>query len=109
MRGHRTKRMPKKTYTKSTWIPSKTEDHIELSLHNFIKEIQQTKDIINRRNKQSINLTVLQQQQLKMLKTDKQYIILMADKNLGPCIMERRIYIKISFTNTLAMVTHIHI
>ena len=85
---------PKKIYTKSEWTPDKTEDPIEQRLMKFISQIQQYKKVINDSKRKSTNLTTLQQQHLKMLKNNTSYIILMADKNLGPCIMERREYIK---------------
>ena len=47
---------------------------------------------MNIQNKTSTNITKLQQQHLQMLKNNENFIILMADKNLGPCIMERKEY-----------------
>ena len=40
------------------------------------------------------NLTKLQQSHLLYLRSNKDFIILMCDKNLGPAIMERASYIK---------------
>ena len=92
--GTTQKETPKKIYTKSRWIPTTTEDHIEDRLHKFVSQIQHTKNMMNKRNKTSTNITKIQQQHLKMLKNNEKFIILMADKNLGPCIMERAEYIR---------------
>ena len=91
--GIEQKDTPKKLYIKSQWTPEKTDDHMEGRLNNFIYQIQKSKNEITKRNKTATNLTTLQQKHIKMLNKDEEFIILMADKNLGPCIMERGQYI----------------
>ena len=85
---------PKKMYVKSKWQPENTDTHIEEQIKNFISQIQKEKEKLLKRNIKATNLTMLQQKHIKLLKNNKDFIILMADKNLGPCIMERKEYIK---------------
>ena len=92
--GQKQNNTPKKMYVKSTWKPEKTESHVEERLTLFMKYIQNEKIKIHRRITQATNLTTIQQQHIKLLKDNKNFIILNADKNLGPCIMERKEYIK---------------
>eukprot|EP00978_Attheya_sp_CCMP212_P028190 scaffold96603_cov44-Attheya_sp.AAC.1 len=47
------------------------------------------------------NLTTYQNTVLKELKADQPFFIWQADKNLGPCIIERRRYIKRCFSDHL--------
>lgn len=67
---------------------------MEERLNRFIFQIQKSKNEITIRNKTATNVTTLQQQHIQMLKQNEEFIILMADKNLGAYIMERRQYIK---------------
>jgi hypothetical protein len=87
---------PKKMYIKSSdFIPESMCKHAEARLHNFISTIKNTKHHHQLNAKQSTNLTYLQQQHLKFLRNNQQFIILDAYKNLGPCITERDTYIKL--------------
>ena len=75
-------------------MPERTEDHMEERLNRFIFQIQKSKNEITICKKTATNVTTLQQQHIQMLKQNEEFIILMADKNLGAYIMERRQYIK---------------
>jgi hypothetical protein len=85
---------PKKIYIKSTTKFSPSEDHFEERIENFIRTLEHKKLRHLENSKPSTNLTKLQQQQLNLLRNNQDFIILNADKNLGPCILERDIYIK---------------
>jgi hypothetical protein len=99
--GEPTKESPKKIYIKSDWIPGPTEDHIEKRLKCFDYKIQRSRQILlskqqqqqQQTNKQT-NITKLQETRIQFLNNSNEFIILMADKNLGPCIMEQAQYIK---------------
>jgi hypothetical protein len=87
---------PKKMYIKnSEFVPESMCEHAEARLHNFISTIKNAKHHHQLNAKRSTNLTYLQQQHLKFLRNNQQFIILDADKNLGPCIMERDTYINL--------------
>jgi flagellar basal body-associated protein FliL len=70
------------------------DDHTEQRLNAFIQHLDTIKSNHQFNATTSTNLTYLQQQHIKYLKANPSLIILMADKNLGPCIMERSEYIK---------------
>jgi hypothetical protein len=50
------------------------------------------------------NLTAVQYRLLKIFKTDHRYHICPSDKNLGPVIMEKEVYIKRAFSEHLRKV-----
>jgi hypothetical protein len=86
---------PKKMYVKSIdWKAPKSEEHMEWRINSFIKRINIERNNIIRKQTPSTNLTNIQQKHIHFLKNSKEFIILMADKNLGPCIMERATYIR---------------
>jgi hypothetical protein len=84
---------PKKLYIKSDFIPETMCTYAEGRLSQFINTLQHVKQHNQQNSKPSTNLTFLQQQHIKFLRRNKEFIILDADKNLGPTIMEREYYI----------------
>ena len=85
----------KKIYIKSDWIPDLGNDDLETRLENFKKQL--TKIVTENRTKllrPTFNLTKTQYQTLHSLKNNKHIIVLLADKNLGPVIMDRKVYIE---------------
>jgi hypothetical protein len=88
---------PKKLYIKSEWIPDNTQqEHMESRLKAFWLQMNQIKKLHQQNATPSTNLTNLQQQHINFLQNNNnnRFIILNADKNLGPCIMERKCYIQ---------------
>ena len=70
-------------------------DDLETRLENFKKQL--TKIVTENRTKllcPTFNLSRTQYQTLHSLKNNKHIIVLLADKNLGPVIMDRKIYIE---------------
>jgi hypothetical protein len=86
---------PKKMYIKSEFVPDSMDEHAEECLHNFINILKKVKQHHQQHSTPSTNLTYLQQQHINFLQKNKQFIILNADKNLGPSIIERETYIKL--------------
>jgi hypothetical protein len=85
---------PKKIYKKSTTIFSSTEEHLEDRLTAFMQTLRNKKMELLESARPATNITKLQQQQLNLLRNNEEFIILNADKNLGPCIIERKLYIQ---------------
>jgi hypothetical protein len=85
---------PKKIYKKSKMIFSSTEEHLEDRLTSFIQSLHNKKMALLESSRPATNITKLQQQQINLLRDNETFIILNADKNLGPCIIERKLYIK---------------
>ena len=83
-----------KLYVKSKWIPPQADAFVEGRLSKLRSSIQCDHNKILSHLKPASNLTRLQQTQLKYLKSNPDFIILNCDKNLGPAIIERDVYIK---------------
>ena len=81
-----------KLYIKSGWDPPKAHPTIEQGLHQFYSDL--SAQIRSQQNKQrrQHNLLPSSRKIIQQLKTGSAFIILPTDKNLGPAILERRIY-----------------
>jgi hypothetical protein len=89
-----TEETPKKLYIKSDFIPDTMCTYAEDRLSQFINTLRHVKHHHQQHSTPSTNLTYLQQQHIKFLHPNKEFIILDANKNLGPTIMKREYYIK---------------
>ena len=86
---------PKKIYVKSKdWLPDTAEEHVEKRIITFCKAIAAESNFLRCTQKKSSNLTILQKSHLNTLRSNRDFVILNADKNLGPAIMEREEYLK---------------
>eukprot|EP00956_Cyclotella_meneghiniana_P035167 scaffold112213_cov44-Cyclotella_meneghiniana.AAC.8 len=62
-------------------------------LADFEKELRKEQLSINRRRKPSRNITYSQWKLIAFFKGNDLYIVVQGDKNLGPCILDRKYYI----------------
>ena len=85
---------PKKIYVKSTWIPDPVEEHVESRISKFSRAILAEHNFLRQTGKKSSNLSIVQKSHLNLLRSNKDFVVLISDKNLGPAIMERSLYIK---------------
>ena len=84
----------RKLYIKSQWEPPPASRDIENRITKFSEAITEKRTFITSITKQATNLTTSQQHLLKQIRDDPRFIILMTDKNLGPAIMEKEVYIE---------------
>ena len=79
-------------FIRSDWHPPKSAipPDIRARVSHFLQTLRPS---FKRRSVPS-NLTKLQRRLLTTLRNSDEFIVLPADKNLGPCILERRIYTK---------------
>ena len=83
---------PPKLYLKNPdWVPPRAIGPLEDVLKAFKNRI--LREFNKRRWNTGSNLTFIQNNILKYLRNHPEYQILLADKNLGPCIMNREEYI----------------
>ena len=64
-------------------------------MNEFEKSLHSKRDTVIKATRPSTNLTKIQEKQLYDIQKDHKFIILMADKKLGPAVMEREQYIKL--------------
>ena len=89
------RQIKKKIYIKSTYKPHPCDPRFEQMIRNFGTRMRDERTkIINNTNRRT-NLSKVQQNVMKTLRSNSQWIILMCNKNLGPAIMERDIYTRI--------------
>ena len=81
-----------KLYVKSTWQPPKASDHIETAIQKFKDDLTNQITTNKSRQRRSHNLLPSHRQLITTFKTNRDFIILPTDKNLGPAILERNIY-----------------
>ena len=85
----------RKIYIRSDWTPELGNDDLEQRLADFQREIQKiTIDNRSLLKKPTFNLSRLQHRTLKVIKNNPHIIIILADKNLGPVVMDRNTYIE---------------
>ena len=84
----------KKIYIKSTWQPKHKDLKLENTLVQFEQKLIKERIRVIRHSYDRTNLTKQQQNMIKTLKKNKHLMIIPTDKNLGPAIIERDIYIK---------------
>ena len=92
--GSAMKDTPKKIYIKSPWIPDPASDHVEARIDSFARALSAEHNFLTKHLGKSSNLTSLQKSQINLLRSNRDFVILISDKNLGPAIMEREVYIK---------------
>ena len=84
---------PKKIYVKSDWQPDHGTRNFEATLDLFT--IKLTSAHNNTQQQQtSSNLNTIQKNILNSIWNNKDIVILVCDKNLGPAVMSRTTYIK---------------
>ena len=82
---------PKKLYIKSDWEPPLGNSILESKLTNFSNALRDK--YTAHKPKRNINLNKVQLNTLAELKNSRDIIVLLADKNLGPVLMDRDKYI----------------
>ena len=83
--------IPPRLYIKSKWEPPKGNDILESRLETFANKLR---DHISKQHpKKSTNLNKLQLHALNQLQKNNDIIVLLADKNLGPVVMDKSTYI----------------
>ena len=88
------KETPKKIYIKSTWTPDPAPEHVEDRMDAFARALSAEHNFLTKNLGKYSNLTNLQKSQINLLRSNRDFVILISDKNLGPAIMERDLYIK---------------
>ena len=83
---------PARLYIKSKWDPPIGNEILESRLNNFAQHLR--RNLIGQDTRNPPNLTKLQRHALQSLKKSPNLIVLLADKNLGPVVMERSTYIE---------------
>jgi hypothetical protein len=78
-------------YVRSDWMPplNMVNYNLQLRVNNYIKRVTH---LFNKRQTKS-NMLPYQRRILADFRTNKQHIVMSADKNLGPCVIERKQYI----------------
>jgi hypothetical protein len=95
-------------YKKDTfYTPPLATDEIEYQLSEFDKKLEEETKAIS--NTCKYNLTPEQRKVLLSLQGNKDFIILPSDKNLGPAIMDREIYMNSVLTEHLLTDSYLHI
>ena len=80
-------------YIKSDYVFDPASDEVEQAVSSFRDAIQSEQLRRSRIKKPSRNLTPRQWNLVKLFKNNDKYIVVQGDKNLGPCIIERKEYI----------------
>jgi hypothetical protein len=82
-------------YIKSrSWNPPKAPKFIEKAISDFQKELNDLQTHTQQTTKNIKNLTKTELQRLKNLRLSKSLIVVPTDKNLGPAILEKQLYIR---------------
>ena len=82
-----------KLYIKSDWRFKSASREIEQALTNFRIAVQSEQLQLNQRCKPIRNLSYGKWNLIQSFRWNDHYIIVHGDKNLGPCILDRKIYI----------------
>ena len=83
----------KSLYIKSDYKFDHASDEIEEAIKEFERELRNEQLSINRRRKPLRNITNRQWKLILFFKDNDLYIVVQGDKNLGPCILDRKYYI----------------
>ena len=101
---------PPRLYRKNDkWEPNKVNGAIEGAMNRF--ELTLRKEFDSLKQGKSTNLTMVQKNSLKFLRNQKELMILLSDKNLGPMVVHRVDYVKammeqhLSNRNTYEIIT----
>ncbi len=81
-------------YIKSDYPFPSASDDIEEAIDNFQAAFEAAQKQNSKRHKFKPNLTHAQWTLMRFLRKHNKYIVVEADKNLGPCIMDRSVYIR---------------
>ena len=93
-------------YIKSDFVMNPGPDETENNLFNFARNYTTSTTIYTKFTNTHINLNRMQRAFIKRLSTDHRFIIVLADKNLGPCIIERVSYLTMCFQDHLLKPTY---
>lgn len=80
-------------YIKSNFRFEPASDEIEEAVLDFRDAITSEQLLRSRKKKPSCNLTHRQLELVRFFKDNDKYIVVQGDKNLGPCILDRKEYI----------------
>jgi hypothetical protein len=83
----------KELYIKSEYSFDPVSDEIEAACRNFQEAVQREQLQLSRRRQPRCNLTQRQWNLINFFKDNDKFIIVQGDKNLGPCILDRKYYI----------------
>jgi len=84
----------KELYIKSDYKFEPASDEIEQALNKFEAAVEHEKKSKKKRNRILTNLTHQQWAMVDTLRQNDNYIVIEADKNLGPCLLDREVYIE---------------
>lgn len=84
----------KSLYIKSDYKFDEASEDIEQALNNFEEAVLNDKQQTKQRRKVYSNLTPYHWDLIESLRNHDDYIIVEADKNLGPCLLDRQVYIE---------------
>jgi hypothetical protein len=93
-------------YIKELYIPSQRKDwppvdpDIELRMMSFASRLERMSQCLSNRRRRT-NLSPQQHRMIKLLRDDTRFIICLTDKNLGPAIIERDVYIRMGLEEHL--------
>ena len=90
-----------KMYHKSGYKFQRASIKIEKAMDDFEREFKSNRLVNHQRRKSRPNLTINQHRLMLFLRNNNHYIVIPADKNLGPVLMEREEYIQQAFKQHL--------
>jgi hypothetical protein len=94
-------------YIPSTWQPNAIPDGpIESQLLSFAHRVESASAIHVKALRPKFNLSKHQYTLLKTMKEDNRFVVALSDKNLGPVIIERKVYIQRVFDDHLLSATY---
>ena len=82
-----------KLYIKSTWNPPYASKDVEERLQNFHAALEEARSEVKKNTTPSTNISPSVENLLNEVAANKDIIVLITDKNLGPAIMDRKEYI----------------
>jgi hypothetical protein len=94
-------------YLPSAWTPPLAPTHIENWISAFEGKLNDYFE--QRRPKRSDNLTFFQRRSLKKLQADTSLHVCDTDKNLGPVVIDKRVYLKQIYEEHLSVSTYIRL
>ena len=90
-----------KLYCKNMeWQPNPATPEIENAINRFV--IKTYKTVKAKRQFNHSNLTMTQRNLMRTLKNHKKFMVIAADKGLGPCVIEREAMMRIAMTQHLS-------
>lgn len=89
----KTENAPPKLYIRSAAHPSGDYSPLSTALNSRLDRVESDIDKLFTRRRCHSNLTKIQEHTLRWLRTNRDVIVWKADKNLGPCLIERKEYI----------------